>query len=326
MGRCLITGSAGFIGSALAPLLVAAGHHVVGLVHRRSGAPLSGVDVAEADLCDRAAVARAVRGPAPRWVFHLAAQDNIRASWTDPSGTIRTNVEGTLNLFHALHAQSWASPPTVVVVGSSAEYGHTALEEMPIREDHELRPSSPYGVSKVAEDLLARALGARYEIPVVRVRPFYVTGPGKDDACAGFARQLVALKGSGGTVMAGNLEAVRDLVDVRDAAEALVVLAAAGTPGDVYNLCSGVARTMREILGLLIDASGLTVDVAVDPGRVRANEDYLLVGNNAKLTALGWRPRITARQTMHDILDYWCRVPAPATAERTRGPGAGRAS
>jgi GDP-4-dehydro-6-deoxy-D-mannose reductase len=311
MNRCLVTGCAGFIGSVLAARLAGDGHSVTGLVRRRPGARAPrGADVVEADLCDRAAIEAAVRGPAPQWVFHLAAQDNISASWADPDETIRTNVGGTLNLLQALHAQAWESPPVVVVVGSSAEYGQTAPEEVPIREGRELRPSSPYGVSKVAADLLARVFGVRYGLPIVRVRPFYITGPGKDDACAGFARQLLALEPTGGgTIMAGNLNAVRDLVDVRDTADALVVLASKGTAGAVYNLCSGVGRTMRQVLNLLIEASGLSVEVTIDPARVRPNDDEHLIGDNSRLLALGWQPRIPASQTMKDVLEYCRYVP-----------------
>jgi GDP-4-dehydro-6-deoxy-D-mannose reductase len=310
MSRCLITGCAGFIGTVLATRLLKDGHSVHGLVHRRPGAEtLRGVDVEEVDLCDLAAVKAAVDGPAPRWVFHLAAQDNIPASWSDPDETIRTNVGGTLNLLRALYAQGWETLPAIVVVGSSAEYGETAPEEAPIGESRELRPSSPYGVSKVAADLLARVLGIRYGMPIVRARPFYITGPGKDDACAGFARQLLPLeKRGGGTVMAGNLDAVRDLVDVRDAADALVVLARNGAAGEVYNLCSGVGRTMRQVLDVLIDVSGLSIEVMVDPARVRPNDDSYLVGDNSRLLALGWRARIPVAQTMSDVLDYWRRV------------------
>jgi GDP-4-dehydro-6-deoxy-D-mannose reductase len=267
----------------------------------------------------------AVRGPAPGWVFHLAAQDNIPASWIDPEGTIRTNLGGTLNLLEALYAQSWRVPPVTIVVGSSAEYGHTDPVEIPIREDRELRPSSPYGVSKVAADLLARVLGMRYGLPVIRVRPFYITGPGKDDACAGFARQLLALERSGGdTIVAGNLDAVRDLVDVRDAADALVVLADRGAPGEVYNLCSGTGRTMRQILAFLIEASRLSVNVAVDPNRVRANDDAQLVGDNSKLSALGWRPLIAVAQTAGDILEYWRGALPPASAGLAAEPSPGK--
>lgn len=323
MSRCLITGCAGFIGSALAARLVRDGHSVVGLVRRRPGAqPLGAVEFVDADIRDPAAVAAAVRGPAPRWVFHLAAQDNIPDSWTDPDGTIRTNVGGTLNLFQALRAQEWPAPPVVVVVGSSAEYGQTAPEELPIRENRELRPSSPYGVSKVAEDLLARVLGARFGLPVVRVRPFYITGPGKDDACASFARQLLAVeRGGGGAVVAGNLDAVRDVVDVRDTADALVAAAENGAPGEVYNICSGTGRTMRQILEILINVSGVSAAVAVDPARVRPNDDGHLVGDNSRLRALGWRAKFSVAQTLKDVLAYW-REHVPA-AEAGRPSPAG---
>lgn len=156
--------------------------------------------------------------------------------------------------------------------------------------------------------MLGYAYFRSYGLRVASVRPFYITGPGKADACNEFARQIVQIeRGQQDGLKVGNLEAVRDLVDVRDACRAIWLVAQKGEPGTAYNLCSGQGHSMRELLEGLVSLASVPVRVEPDPARLRPADDPALVGDSSRLRALGWQPRIPLEQTLSDTLDYWRR-------------------
>ncbi|MDP2948666.1 MAG: GDP-mannose 4,6-dehydratase [Chloroflexota bacterium] len=308
--QALVTGVGGFLGSYLAELLLDRGCVVYGAV-RRGPANVAclkdRLSLLPCDVLDAAQVEAAVRESQPEVVFHLAAQSLPVLSWKDPEDTFRTNVFGTLNLLEAVRKASPAA--TVVVAGSSAEYGFASPEEAPRREDRPLRPASPYGVSKVAAGLLGHLYWHTYGLKVVHVRPFFVIGPRKtSDACSDFARGIVAVeRGERRAVSVGNLEAVRDFLDVRDAVRGLWLLGEKGTPGEVYNLCSGTGNKVRELLDILVSMAERSIPVEQDLARLRPIDEPVIIGDNTRLRALGWSPQIPLDQTLKDILDYWRR-------------------
>lgn len=315
LNRCLITGIAGLMGSHLAELLLEEGALVFGTVHRQTGTIdhlRDRLTLLPCDLLDREQVEAAVARARPRVVYHLAAQSLPSRSWREPGFTFRVNVLGTLNLLEAVRALS--PKAAVVAAGSSAEYGLVPPDELPIQEERPLLPLTPYGVSKVAADLLARLYARAHGLRVVRVRPFFVTGPRKrGDVCSDFARGIAAVeRGEAPTLKVGNLEPVRDFLDVRDAARALVLLAERGEPGEVYNLCSGVGRRVGEVLEVLLRLARRPVPVEGDPARLRPLDEPVVVGDNSRLRALGWRPRLPLERTLADMLDYWRRAPRAA--------------
>lgn len=306
--RCLITGCEGFVGSHLADLLVSRGIPVYGMVYGDTGNiehlkdPIA---VFQGDLKDRHRVEAIVDQVRPDVVFHLAAQSFVTVSWEDPEETLRTNVLGTFYLLEAIRKA--ALDPVILVVGSSSVYGPRNEEEMPLQEDGDFRPTSMYAVSKVAEDMLGHFYWRVYGMRVIRVRPFNMTGPRKTfDACSDFARGIVEIeKGLREVLEVGNLETVRDFTDGRDAVRALWLLAEKGIPGEVYNLCSGTARRMSDVLKMLMSQSTVKVHYRVVPEKMRPFDDPVYVGSNAKLRALGWAPQIPFEKTLADMLDYW---------------------
>ncbi|MDO8616017.1 MAG: GDP-mannose 4,6-dehydratase [Dehalococcoidia bacterium] len=317
MQRCLITGCAGFIGSHLAERLLAEGWSVYGTARRqrRNLERLGGrLNVRECDMLDSARVEALVAEARPDAVFHLAAQSSVPNSWRQPELTFRVNVFGTLNLLEALRRAAPAA--TTVVVTSSAVYGPTHDHELPIRESRELRPSSPYGVSKTAADMLARLYGQAYGLKVMRARPFFVTGPRKlGDVCSDFCRGAVEIEnGKRQSLDVGNLEAVRDFVDVRDAVEALRLLAAEGQPGEAYNICSGTGTRVSDLLSMVTGAARIPIPVHPDPERYRPLDDPITVGDRSRLSALGWEPRLPIEQTVVDTLEFWRRQALTAVA------------
>jgi GDP-4-dehydro-6-deoxy-D-mannose reductase len=306
--QVLITGVGGFLGSHLAEFLLAEGLAVYGTVHKdaRNVEHIEDkLSLLPCDILVRQQVETTLREVRPDLVFHLAAQSLPVASWEDPETTFKTNVFGTLYLLEAVRKAGIS--PTIVVACSSAGYGFTSAEEIPIKEEKTLQPASPYGVSKVAADLLARLYWHAYGMKVVRVRPFFVIGPRKvGDVCSDFARGIVEIeKGQSDRLRVGNLEAVRDFLAVRDAVRALWLLAEKGAPGEVYNICSGVGHPVREVLGLLISLATRPIPVEPDPTRLQTADEPVVIGDNGRLRALGWEPQIPLGQSLGTVLDYW---------------------
>jgi GDP-4-dehydro-6-deoxy-D-mannose reductase len=309
--RVLITGAAGFVAQHLVNFLLEQEAVELYAVARPHGTPsaLPGrVTVIEADLHDRVGLAAAVTLAQPDRIVHLAAQSSPQRSWVDPEGTLRTNVLGTLNLLEAV--RQCRKPPRVLLVGSAEEYGLAQPSDIPLREDAPLRPNSPYAVSKVSSSYLGLQYALVYRIPVVRTRTFHHTGPGRGESFAesSFARQLIDIeRGRRSPVLSvGNLDAIRDFTDVRDVVRAYGAVLEAGEAGEVYNVCTGRGRRIRELLDTLIEVSGVRADVRVDPERLRASDIPVLVGDPAKLRkATGWEPRIPIERTLKDLLVYW---------------------
>ena len=308
MKRCFITGVGGFLGSHLAEFLLSEGLAVYGTVHKDARNVEHIKDkpsLIPCDILDRKQVEMAVAQAQPQVVYHLAAQSLPLISWRDPQRTFETNVFGTLYLLEAVRDSGL--DPTVVVASSSAVYGFSSPEEIPIKEDKVPQPTSPYGVSKTAADLLASVYHCAYAMKVIRVRPFLIIGPRKTgDACSDFARGIVEVeRGRQRCLKVGNLEAVRDFLDVRDAVRALWLLADKGAPGEAYNLCSGQGHSLRETLETLTSMAINPVPAERDPARSRPSDEPVMVGDNSKLRALGWEPRILLKQSLVDVLAYW---------------------
>ena len=311
--KILITGVTGFAGSHLADFALARGDvEVFGTARWRS--PNQNIEhiadkitVIDADLRDASSIESLVADIKPAWIFHLAAQSYVVSSWKLPSETITTNIVGTVNIFEAVRRAKYS--PRILVACSSEEYGYVEPDEVPITEDNPLRPLSPYGVSKVGQDLLSYQYFKSYGLEVVRTRAFNHTGPrrGRVFVCSNFAIQIVeAQKGLRPHVNVGNLDAVRDFTDVRDTVRAYWLALEVAEAGDVYNICSGKGYSIRDVLEKLIAASGADVEVVVESDRLRPSDVPLLVGDNAKFVKqTGWHPQIPFDQTLSDVLAYW---------------------
>lgn len=312
--RVLITGITGFAGSHLAEFaLRQPGTEVFGTHRNRSRLDnladiRSEVTLVECDLRDPFAVAAAVREVSPDRIFHLAAQSFVPTSWLAPEETMLTNVLGQLNLLEAV--RRYCPGARVLVACSSEEYGLVYPNEIPITEANPLRPLSPYGVSKAAQDLLGFQYYASYGLHIVRTRAFNHTGPRRGElfATSNFARQVAEIeaKVQPPVIRCGNLDARRDFTDVRDMVRAYWLALEHGEPGEVYVLASGVARTIREVLELLVSLAGVSVTVEVEPARLRPSDVAVLQGDASKFRArTGWKPQIPFERTMADLLDWW---------------------
>jgi len=312
-GRVLITGISGFVGSHLAEYALNKGAVVYGTIRWRSKMDnirhiAKDLHLIEGDIRDSYSMQRAISEAEPDYVFSLAAQSFVPASWRSPSETLDTNVQGTLNVLEACSNSNF--DPRILVVGSSEEYGMVLPEEIPITETNPLRPLSPYAVSKVATDMLGYQYHQSYGLKIVRTRAFNHSGPrrGEPFMTSNFAKQVAEIeKGIKKPIIhVGNLDAYRDFTDVRDIVNAYYLALQKCTFGDVYNICSGEAQKVESVLNILIKRAGIEVEIVQDPERMRPSDVKILKCNSSKFRMkTGWVPKYTFRETMYDLLDYW---------------------
>lgn len=311
--RILITGIAGFVGSHMAELLLAEGYQVFGITRWRSRREniehlVDKITLLEADLLDAHSLDTILLEIRPEYIFHLAAQSFVPASWTSPAVTLEINVVGSANLFEAVRKTQIS--PIIQIACSSEEYGLVLESEVPVAETNPLRPLSPYGVSKLAMDYLGYQYHQSYGLKIIRTRGFNHTGPRRGDVFAesNFAKQIAEIekKKKPPEVLVGNLDAQRDYTDVRDMVRGYLLAAHKGKPGEVYNICTGNAWTISKVLEYLISLSKVKIKVKEDPARMRPSDVPILIGDNTKFVGqTGWKPSFSLEQTLSDLLDYW---------------------
>ena len=293
--KAVVTGSSGFVGRELVAHLMAAGDEVVGL-DRAAGA----------DITDSTALRDLLLQHRPQAVYHLAAVSHIGGSWSAPAQVFRVNAEGTLNV---LLAASHAGVERVLVVGSADEYGIVADKDLPLGEEAPLRPITPYGASKVAAEFLGLQAFLGDGLPVIRVRSFNHTGPGQAEnfLVPALARRIAVAEREGRKeAPVGSLEPVRDFLDVADVVAAYRLLVERGSPGEVYNVCSGIGRRVADIAAALLIMARHAIELVPDPTLVRPVDVPRLVGDNTRLrTATGWSPTIPFEDTLAAILTRW---------------------
>ncbi len=312
--RVLITGITGFAGSHLAEYCLARGDvEVFGTARWRSRMDnvqhfLDQITLIDCDLKDSVAVRHCLTEVRPDYIFHLAAQSFVPTSWKAPVETMTTNVVGQINIFEGMRELKLDS--RVQLACSSEEYGMVYEDEIPIKETNPLRPLSPYGVSKVAQDLLGYQYHESYGLFTVRTRGFNHTGPRRGDVfvSSNFSRQIALIeKGKQEPVVkVGNLDARRDFTDVRDMIRGYWIALEKGEPGDVYNIGSGTDVTIRTMLDMLLEVSSIDIEVRQDPDRMRPSDVEVLRADNSKFCNLtGWKPEIPLEKTLEDLLNYW---------------------
>jgi GDP-4-dehydro-6-deoxy-D-mannose reductase len=313
--RVVVTGATGFIGSHLVDRLVERGDEVHAWL--RHGASRmeswpSAVIRHEVDLLDPASVAQAFDRSKPAEIHHLAAQSIPTVSWQQPWETFRINVAGTINLLGAAKGAAFAGP--VVVFGSSSEYAENADSARPMSEEHPLGANSPYAASKVAASQLAQLYHQRHRLTTLVVRPFFWIGPRKvGDFCSDVARKVVEVeKGHLDRLGVGNLDVVRDFLDVRDGVEAVLRIARNGSPGHAYNICSGTGTALSEVIETYRRLSPVPIPLWTDPQLVRPIDEPVRVGDPAKVMALGWQPTRRLSDTLADIVTHWRALDQPA--------------
>lgn len=309
--RYLITGANGFVGEYLVEELVRRNETVIACAQYSTPvleALGERITLLFPDITKEEQISRVILDSEPDVIFHLAAQSFPRVSWEKPVLTMEINLLGSLYILEAMRKIKKA--PTLVIIGSSAEYAMHP-EGLPIKEEDPMHPSSIYGVSKMAMDEVARLYAFRYDLHIVRVRPFFMIGPRKEnDFCSDVAKEVTLVeKGMKESVRIGNLRVVRDFVDIRDSIQALILLSEKGQKGEVYNLCSGQGTVLSSVLETYKKLAKVEVREYVDPNLLRSLDEQIKVGCPDKLFALGWQVQYDIQDTLADILNYWrCKL------------------
>jgi GDP-4-dehydro-6-deoxy-D-mannose reductase len=291
--RALITGGKGFVGQWLAAHL------------KDHGDEVAVIDI-ETDVADGTAVRRVMHDVAPDAIYHLAAMTHVGESWEDPSQVLRVNVLGTAEVLAAARTR----PDARVLVVSSAEvYGVVGPEQLPLGESTPTAPASPYAASKLAAEAVALQAWRGYRQPVIVVRPFNHIGPGQSPNffVPALAKRIVEARRSGaGSLRVGTLTTRRDFTDVRDVVAAYRLLIERGSPGEVYNVCSGRDVAMSEVAMELLALAGADLTLETDPALVRPVDVPVLRGDAGRLlAATGWQPTIPLATTLADVLASW---------------------
>lgn len=312
--RVLITGISGFAGSFLAEHLLTQGYEVWGVVRGDAGHVehlQEQIHLRTANITDRSRITMVLDECRPERIYHLAAQAFVPASWDDPWTTLEINIRGQLNIIIAVLALEL--PARMLVVGSNEEYGAIRQDALPLTETIEFRPSSPYAVSKIAQDMLGFQYWESHKLHTVRVRAFNHIGPRQSPqfVAASFAKQIAEIEAGlqPPILKVGNLDARRDFTDVRDIASAYHLVLEQGEPGDVYNVGSGEAHSIKELLDILLAYSSTDVTVEQDPARMRPADVPLAYADITKITSdVGWQPSISFEESLETVLAYWREI------------------
>jgi GDP-4-dehydro-6-deoxy-D-mannose reductase len=310
-GFPLVTGATGFAGGHLVDHLLETSPDVAAWGNPR-GRPLPQADDRRVrwravDLLNGSAVRAALAELRPAAIYHCAGVPHVAESWTDRTHALRVNVLGTHHVLDGVRRAGLTCP--VLVTGSALVY---RASPGPLTEDDPIGPSDPYGVSKLAQEMLAAR--AR-DVAVYIARPFNHAGPRQASAfaTASFARQIAEIESGARepVIRVGNLSARRDLTDVRDTVRGYRLIVERGRPARPYNVCAGTAYRIADLLDRLIALAGTAIRIEQDPARLRPSDTPILLGDRSRITAeTGWRPEIPIERTLEDLLEYWRGVTA----------------
>jgi GDP-4-dehydro-6-deoxy-D-mannose reductase len=316
----LITGITGFAGGHLAQILLDRGDSLVGVArHTQTGLGhlRQAVTLISADLSDPAAVTSLLNDIRPEAIYHLAGQAFVPTAWADPWGTLENNIRPQLNILQAMIRQN--SPARLLIVASNQVYGEVEAGQLPIDEDTPLRPNNPYGVSKVAQDMLALQYHLSHGLDVLRVRAFNHIGPRQNPVfvAASFARQIAQIEAGiiEPSIRVGNLTAKRDFTDVTDVMRAYALLVDHGEAGEAYNVGAGQAHSIQYLLDVLLSYSNASINIEQDPSRMRPSDVDSVYADISKLQAkTGWEPNVKFEDSLRSVLDYWREIVKQAGA------------
>lgn len=315
----LVTGAGGMVGSHMVEKLYERGDRVIGFYHKNKAnidQITYPIDFISGDIRYGKGIDTIIMDYLPDEIYHLAAQSYPTISWVSPYETIDINVNGTVAVFEAIKcARKYvdkAYDPIVVVACSSAEYGQTLNElegdEIFVKETAELRPLHPYGVSKVAADLLSYQYFINDNIRCIRARIFNSTGTRKvNDVTSDFTyRAVEAERRKTYSIKVGNLVSRRAIMDQRDLVHALMLLSVEGKAGEVYNVSSEYVYRMSEIINMIESVIGQELKREIDPVLLRPTDEGVIAGDITKLKGdTHWKQEVPLEQTIRDMISYW---------------------
>lgn len=309
MKKVLIIGGAGFVGGYLSEILLENGFEVHSTClpdEKIKKYDNSDFMVHNLDILDRNQVDKLLNDLKPDIIYHLAAQSSVALSWKNPQLTVDVNIKGSLNVLDSLRDSGLSS--RIILIGSGEEYGY--IRNCPVSEEEPPRPSNIYAATKAFQSMIGDIYARAYKMDIIRVRAFNHVGARQlpQFVLADFCKQVAEIeKGlKAPEICVGNLDAKRDFTDVRDVVRAYMLLGEKGKSGELYNVGSGHARAIREILDIIISNSEIDIKITVDPERLRPSDIPVIEADISKIKAdTGWQPEIPIEETIKNTLDYW---------------------
>lgn len=308
MKKGLVIGAAGFVGDYLIRELHNNGIDTYATKLPREKFRGKFARVYDLDILDRKAVVDILYEIQPDYIFHLAAQSSVGVAWKDPQLTVDVNIKGSINVMDSVRDLFYR--PRILLIGSGEEYGYIRPEETPIMEDNVLRPGNIYAATKACQNMIGSIYSKAYDMDLMMVRAFNHIGPGQASlfVVSDFCRQVAEIEKEirEPVIKVGNLAAKRDFTDVRDVVRAYVKLMQKGKAGETYNVGSGNAQEIRQILEKVVSMSDREIKVETDPNKIRPVDVPIIEADITKLNELtGWEPEIPIEQTIRETLDYW---------------------
>lgn len=307
--KALVIGGGGFVGTYLVNHLHDdLGYEVAVTKTSKENLQMNNAETYDLDVLDKEQIKYVLDKVRPDYVFHLAAQSSVALAWKNPTLTIDVNIKGSVNVLDVIRELDYK--PAILLIGSGEEYGHIRSSETPITEYNNTRPGNIYAATKVCQNMIGRIYAQAYDMNVMMVRAFNHIGPNQAPmfVVADFCRQVARIeKGLGEPVIyVGNLSARRDFTDVRDVVRAYALLARLGKPGETYNVGSGHAVSIQEILDKILRLSDMEIRVSVDPEKLRPVDVPIIEADINKIyNCTGWQPVISLEQTLGETLNYW---------------------
>lgn len=309
MKKALIIGAAGFVGSYLIDhiqknciwsiAVTKMPHEII---------DCSDIDIYDLDIMEKESVEELIKKLHPDYIFHLAAQSSVALSWEKPDLTVDVNIKGSLHILEV--ARKLDYKPRILLLGSGEEYGYIRSEEVPVTEKNTVRPGNIYAATKACQNMLGKIYAAAYGLDVINVRAFNHIGPNQTPifVVADFCKQVAEIEAGKreAVIKVGNLATKRDFTDVRDVVCAYVMLIQQGKAGETYNIGSGHAIEIGEILKRIIELSNIEIHVEVDEKKLRPVDIPVIEADIKKIQeCCGWNPKISLKMTLEETLNYW---------------------
>ena len=312
MKRALIIGAAGFVGSYLIDHLLEEGRWSISATKMMNETICkNNIDLYDLNIMDSESVDGLLQRVRPDYIFHLAAQSSVALSWKNPGLTIDINIRGSVNVLDTIRKLDYK--PRILLIGSGEEYGHIKQDELPIKEDNKVRPGNIYAATKAAQNMLGKIYADAYGLDIICVRAFNHIGPNQLPVfvVSDFCKQIVEIeKGlKEPIVRVGNLSAKRDFTDVRDVVKAYSLLIEKGFGGETYNVGSGHAVSIEEILNIIISMCKTNIVVVTDEEKLRPVDVPIIEADISKIKKdTGWEPKTKLQKTIADTLNYWRNI------------------
>jgi GDP-4-dehydro-6-deoxy-D-mannose reductase len=265
------------------------------------------------DLLDYSTLEAEIVSFSPTYIVHLASFSSVAKSWNEPINSFINNTNIFLNLVEIIRKNN--IPCRLLSVGSSEEYGNVPSDCIPIKESVQLNPVSPYAVARVSQEMLAQCYVSSYKLDIILTRSFNHIGPGQRDVFVipSFIKQILEKikTGQSGNIklFTGDVSLIRDFLDVRDVVKAYYLLLEKGIHGELYNICSGTGRSIKEIIDMLSNLLDVQIDVEFDKDKIRPSDNKIIIGDNSKITKLtGWQPQMSITDSLRDLIVYWKEI------------------